>query len=44
MFGRTTFSSILSDVHLWDQKHQTTKTKITTQQPQLQMLIFHDRQ
>ena len=43
-FGQIACPKILRVVHLCGQKHQTTTSKATTQQPQLCMFVFHVRQ
>lgn len=32
---------IRRDMHMWEQKHQTTSTKATTQQSRLLEFVFH---
>ena len=44
IYWQTTCSNIIRDVHLWGQKRNTTIAKATTQQPQLQMFVFHVHQ
>ena len=41
ILGQTTCPKILGDVHLWGPKHQMTIIHTKSQQPQLQMLVFH---
>ena len=40
----TTCSKVIRDVYLWEQKHKTTSTKTTIQQPQLRVFVFHIHQ